>query len=72
MDPWCIASATDGFNPGEIHSIEHAQDSLVQACAVVSIGVSDIGVSDIGVATMGNKKALFVTLVDHVPRFEAY
>ena len=32
-----------------------------------SIGVSDIGVSDIGVATNGNKKALFVTLVDHVP-----
>jgi hypothetical protein len=55
------------FNPGEIHSIEHAQDSLVQACAAVSIGVSDIGV-----ATMGNKKALFVMLVDHVPRFEAY
>ncbi len=65
--PWCIASATDGFNPGEIRLIEHAQDSLVQACAVVSIGMSDIGV-----ATMGNKKALFVTLVDHVPRFEAY
>ncbi len=36
--------------------IEHAQDGLVQACAVVSIGVSDVGV-----ATMGNKKALFVT-----------
>jgi hypothetical protein len=34
--PWCIA---------ELCSIEHAQDSLVQACAVVSIGV----------ATMGNK-----------------
>ncbi len=48
-------------------SIEHAQDSLVQACAVVSIGVSDVGV-----ATMGNKKALFVTLVDSIPRFEAY
>jgi hypothetical protein len=24
------------------------------------------------VATMGNKKALFVTLVDHVSQFEAY
>jgi hypothetical protein len=45
----------------------HAQDSLVQACAVVSIGVSDIGV-----ATMGNKNALFVMVVDHVPLFEAY
>ncbi len=65
--PWCIASATDGFDPGEIHSIERAQDSLVQACAVVSIGVSDIGM-----ATMGNKTALFVMLVDHIPRFEAY
>jgi hypothetical protein len=60
--PWCIVSATDGFYPGEIHSIEHAQASLAQACAVVSIGM----------ATMGNKKALFVTLVDHVPRFEAH
>jgi hypothetical protein len=47
---------------GEIRSIEHAQDSLVQACAVVLIGV----------AMMGNKKALFVTFVDRVPRFEAY
>jgi hypothetical protein len=28
--------------------------------------------SDIGMATMGNKKALFVTVVDDVPRFEAY
>ncbi len=65
--PWCIASATDGFYPGEIRSIEHAQDSLAQACTVVSIGVSDIGV-----AMMGNKKALFVMLVDHVPRFEAH
>jgi hypothetical protein len=65
--PWCIASATDGFDPGEIHSIEHAQDSPVQARAVVLIGVSGIGV-----ATMGNKKVLFVTLVDHVSRFEAY
>jgi hypothetical protein len=47
--------------------IEHAQDSLVQACAVVSIGVSDIGV-----ATMGNKlKAVFVTLMDRIPQFEA-
>jgi hypothetical protein len=27
--PWCIASATDRFNPGEIRLIEHAQDSLV-------------------------------------------
>jgi hypothetical protein len=63
----CIASAADGFNPGKIRSIEHVQDSLAQACAVVSIGVSDIGV-----ATMGNKKALFMTLVDRVPRFEAY
>ncbi len=48
-------------------SIEHAQDSLIQACAVVSIGVSDVGV-----ATIGNKKALFMTLVDSIPRFEAY
>jgi hypothetical protein len=47
--------------------IEDAQDSLVQACTVVSIGVSDISV-----ATMGNKKALFTTLVDRIPRFEAY
>jgi hypothetical protein len=60
--PWCIASATDGFYSGEIRSIEHALHSRVQACAVVSIGV----------ATMDNKKALFVTLVDHVSRFEAY
>jgi hypothetical protein len=52
---------------GEIRSIEHAQDSLVQACAVVSIGVSDVGV-----ATMGNKKVLFMTLMDSIPRFEAY
>jgi hypothetical protein len=29
-------------------------------------------VSDTGLAMMGNKKALFVTLVDHVPRLEAY
>jgi hypothetical protein len=65
--PWYIANATDGFNPGDIRSIEHAQDSLVQACAVVLIGMSGIGV-----ATMGNKKALFVTLVDRIPRFEAY
>jgi hypothetical protein len=45
--PWCIAmvhcecylyGATDGFNPGEIRSIEYAQDNLVQACTVVSIG----------------------------------
>jgi hypothetical protein len=62
----CECYCTDGFDPGEIRSIEHAQDSLVQACAVVSIGVSGIGV-----ATMGNKKALFVTLVDHISRFEA-
>ena len=48
-------------------SIEHVQDSLVQACAVVSIGVSDIGM-----ATMGNKKALFVTLLDSIPQFEAH
>jgi hypothetical protein len=40
-------------------SIEHAQNSLVQAYAVVSIGV----------ATMGNKKAPFVT---RIPRFEAH
>jgi regulation of enolase protein 1 (concanavalin A-like superfamily) len=53
--PWCLGS------------IEHAQDSLVQACSVVSIGVSDVGV-----ATIGNKKALFVTLVDHILGFEAY
>jgi hypothetical protein len=59
--PLCIASATDGLG-----FIEHAQDSLVQACAVIWIGVSDVGV-----ATMGNKKA-FVTLVDRIPRFEAY
>jgi hypothetical protein len=52
--------------PWRDRSIEHAQDSLVQACAVVSIGVSDIGV-----AAMGNKKELLVTFVDHVPRFEA-
>jgi hypothetical protein len=65
--PWCIVSATDGFNLGENCSIKHAQDSLVQACAVVSIGVSGISV-----AMMGNKSALFVTLVDCVPRFEAY
>ncbi len=56
--PWRIASATD--------AIEHAQDSLVQACAVVSIGVSDIGV-----ATMDNKKVVFVTLIDRIPQFEA-
>jgi hypothetical protein len=60
--PWCIASATDGFDPAR-----SSMDSRVQAYAVVSIGVSDIGM-----ATMGNKKALFVTLVDHVLRFEAY
>jgi hypothetical protein len=47
-------------------SIEHAQDSLVEACAVVSIGMSDVGV-----ATIGNKKAVFVTLMDRIPRFEA-
>ncbi len=41
--------------------------SLFQACAVVSIGVSGIGM-----AMMGNKKALFVMLVDRIPRFEAY
>ncbi len=58
--PWCIASAST------LGSIDHAQDRLVQACAVVSIGVSDVGVS-----MMGNKKALFVTLVDSIPRFEA-
>jgi hypothetical protein len=29
-------------------------------------------VSDVGVATMGNKKALFVTLVDSIPPFEAH
>jgi hypothetical protein len=40
---WCIASATDGrFNLGEI---EFTQDSLVQACTVVTIGVSDICVA---------------------------
>ncbi len=48
-------------------SIKHAQDSRVQTCAVVSIGVSDVGV-----ATMCNKKALFVTLMDRIPRFEAH
>ncbi len=47
--------------------IEHAQDSLVQACTVVSIGMSDIGV-----AMMGNKKELFVTLVYRIPRFEVF
>jgi hypothetical protein len=61
--PWCALRIAIGILPC---SNEHVQDSPVQACAVVSIGVSDIGV-----ATMGNKKALFVTLVDHVPRFEA-
>jgi hypothetical protein len=65
--PRCIASATGGFNPGEIRLIEHAQDSLVQACAVVSMGVSDIHL-----ASMGNKRALFVMLVDQIPQFEAY
>ncbi len=49
-----------------LRSIEHAQDSLVQACAVISIGVSDIGM-----AMMDNKKAVFVMLMDHIPRFEA-
>ncbi len=34
--PSCIAS---GFHLREIRSIEHAQDSLVQACTVVSIGI---------------------------------
>jgi hypothetical protein len=48
---------TDGFNPGEMCSIEHAQDSLVQACAVVLIGVSGIGYD-------GQQKELFVTLMD--------
>ncbi len=48
-------------------SIEHAQDSLVQAYAVVLTGVSNVGV-----ATMGNKKALFVTLMERIPPFEAY
>jgi hypothetical protein len=52
---------------GEIRSIKHTQDSLVRACTVASIGVSDIGV-----ATVGNEKALFVSLVDRVPQFEAY
>jgi hypothetical protein len=42
-------------------------DLLDGACAVVLIGVSGIGV-----ATIGNKKALFVTLMDGIPRFEAY
>ncbi len=46
--------------------IEHVPDSLVQACAVVSIGMSDIGV-----ATMDNKKAVFMTFMDRIPRFEA-
>jgi hypothetical protein len=66
-----MASATDGFNPGEICSIEHAQDSLVEACTVVSIGVSDIGV-----AMMGNKKALFNSAflfpIIATDRFEVY
>ena len=57
--PWSIL-------PGGISSIEHAQDGLIEACAVVSIGVSDIGV-----AMRGNKKAVFVTLVDRIPEFEA-
>jgi hypothetical protein len=43
-------------------SIEHAQDSLVQACAVVSVGVSDIGMS-----TMG-KKGSILKLVFHQVR----
>ncbi len=58
--PWCSASVQQC--PGEIRSIEHAQDSLVQACAVDLIGV----------AVIGNKKAVFVTLVDRISRFEAY
>ncbi len=49
----------------KLELIEHMP--LIQACAVVLIGVSDIGV-----AMMGNQKALFVTLVDLIPRFEAY
>jgi hypothetical protein len=36
------------------------------------IALVSIGISDIGVATMGNKKALFMMLVDRIPRFEAY
>jgi hypothetical protein len=56
--PWCITSATDGSTPW--------RDLLDRACTVVSIGVSDIGV-----ATIGNKKAVFMTLVDRIPRFEA-
>jgi hypothetical protein len=55
--PLCITSATDRFNPW--------RDSLHRACAVVLIGVSDMGV-----ATMGNKKALFVRLMNCIPRFE--
>jgi hypothetical protein len=39
---------------------------IVQACAVVWIGVSEIGV-----AMMGNKKVVLVTLVDCIPRFKA-
>jgi hypothetical protein len=40
---------------------------FMQACAVVSIGMSDVGV-----AAMGDEKGTFVTLVDRIPRFEAY
>jgi hypothetical protein len=49
--PWRIASASDVI-----------EDNLVQACAVVSIGVSDIDV-----AMVDNKKAVFVTLMDRIP-----
>jgi hypothetical protein len=66
--PWCIANAYIICMLPIDCSIEHAQDSLVQACAAVV----SIGVSGIGVAMMGNKKALFVTLVGRIPRFEAY
>jgi hypothetical protein len=36
--PWCIVSATESATDGfQIRLIEHAQDSLVQACAVVTL-----------------------------------
>ncbi len=60
MHAWCTASVQ-----GDILSIEHAQDSLVQAYAVVLTGMSDIGM-----AMIGNKKALFMTLVDRIPQFD--
>jgi hypothetical protein len=37
----------------KICSIEHTQDSLVQACAVISVGVSDIGMATYHVQQKG-------------------